>query len=128
MLLSKCVVCDGKKSKFMKEEEASGLLSSLGIKTLLNKTPLLSPHFIQMFNTRYKMNDIVNRFLLAGDEFMPESHLREPGYTYRACGLFTKTKQRIQKFQKKEINNVFFKKINKACFQNDMAYGGFKIF
>ena len=44
------------------------------------------------------MNDIVNRFLLAGDEFMPESHLREPGYTYRACGLFTKTKQRIQKF------------------------------
>ena len=128
MLLSKCVVCDGKKSKFMKEEEASGLLSSLGIKTLLNKTPLLSPHFIQMFNTRYKMNDIVNRFLLAGDVFMPESHLREPGYTYRACGLFTKTKQRIQKFQKKEINNVFVKKINKACFQNDMAYGGFKIF
>ena len=41
MLLSKCAVCDSKKSKFIKEHEASGLLSSLGIKTPLNKTPLL---------------------------------------------------------------------------------------
>ena len=43
MLLSKCAVCDSKKSKFIKEQEASGLLSSLGIKTPLNKIPLLSP-------------------------------------------------------------------------------------
>ena len=43
MLLLKCVVCDSKKSKFIKEQEASGLLSSLGIKTLLNKIPLLGP-------------------------------------------------------------------------------------
>ena len=41
MLSSKCVVCDSKKSKFFKEQEASGLLSSLGIKTPLNKIPLL---------------------------------------------------------------------------------------
>ena len=41
MLLSKCEVCDNKKLKFIKEQKASGLLSSLGIKTLLNKTPLL---------------------------------------------------------------------------------------
>ena len=41
MLLSKCELCDNKKLKFIKEQKASGLLSSLGIKTLLNKTPLL---------------------------------------------------------------------------------------
>ena len=44
------------------------------------------------------MNQIVNKFLLAGDKFMPEMHLRQPGFTYSACGLFTKNKQRIQKF------------------------------
>ena len=43
MLLSKCVVCDSKKSKFIKEQEASGFLSSLGLKTPLNKIPLLGP-------------------------------------------------------------------------------------
>ena len=43
MLLSKCAVCDSKKSKVIKQQEASGLLSSLGIKTLLNKIPLLVP-------------------------------------------------------------------------------------
>ena len=40
MLLSKCAVCDSKKSKYIKQQEASGLLSSLGVKTLLNKIPL----------------------------------------------------------------------------------------
>ena len=43
MLLSKCAVCDSKKSKFIKEQEASGLLSTLEIKTSLNKIPLLGP-------------------------------------------------------------------------------------
>ena len=43
MLLSKCAVCDRKKSKFIKEQEASWLLSSLGIKTPLNKFPLVDP-------------------------------------------------------------------------------------
>ena len=43
MLLSKCVVCNSKKSKFVKQQEPSRLLSSLGIKTPLNKIPLLRP-------------------------------------------------------------------------------------
>ena len=43
------------------------------------------------------MNEIVNRFLLAGDKFMPEMHLRQLGFTYSACGPFTKNKERIQK-------------------------------
>ena len=43
ILLSKCAVCDSKKSKFIKQQEASGLLSSLGIKTPLSKIPLVGP-------------------------------------------------------------------------------------
>ena len=46
------------------------------------------------------MNEIVNEFLLAGDKFIPEIHLRQPGFTYRACGPFTKNKERIQKLKK----------------------------
>ena len=41
------------------------------------------------------MNDIINKFLLVGDKFMAEMYLREPGFTYRACVPFTKTKERI---------------------------------
>ena len=47
MLLLKCIVCDSKKSKFMKKQEASGLLNRLGIKTPLNKIPLLGPPFFK---------------------------------------------------------------------------------
>ena len=46
-----------------------------------------------------KINEIVNKFLLAGDKFMPEMHLKQPGFTYSACGPFTKNKERIQKFK-----------------------------
>ena len=45
------------------------------------------------------MNDIINKLLLVGDKFMPEMHLRQPGFTYSACGPFTKSKKRIQKFK-----------------------------
>ena len=47
----------------------------------------------------YKMNEIVNNFLLVGDKFMPEMHLRQQGFTYSACGPFTKNKERIKKFK-----------------------------
>ena len=43
-----------------------------------------------------KMNDIVNKFLLAGDKFIPEMHLKQPKFTYSACGSFTKRKERIE--------------------------------
>ena len=45
------------------------------------------------------MNKIVNKFLLAGDKLMTEMHLRQPWFTYSACGPFTKNKERIQKFK-----------------------------
>ena len=41
------------------------------------------------------MNDVVDKFLLVRDKFMSEMHLRQPGFTYSACGLFTKNKERI---------------------------------
>ena len=43
-----------------------------------------------------KMNEEVNTFLLAGDKFMPEMHLKQPGFTYSACGPFTMNKERIR--------------------------------
>ena len=45
------------------------------------------------------MNVIINNLLLAGDEFMPEMNLRQPGFTYSACGPFTKNKERMKKFK-----------------------------
>ena len=45
------------------------------------------------------MNEIVSRFLLAGDKLMKEMRLRQLGFTYSACGPFTESKERIQKFR-----------------------------
>ena len=73
------------------------------------------------------MNDIINKFLLVGDKFMPEMHLRQPGFTYSAHGPFTKNKERIQKFkQTGDSRHIYKNELDKACFQYDMAYGDFK--
>ena len=73
------------------------------------------------------MNEIINKFLLVGDRFMSEMHLKQPGFIYSACGPFTKNKERIQKFKKQEIQAIFTKnELDKACFQHDMAFGDFK--
>ena len=73
------------------------------------------------------MNEIVNKLLLVGDEFMPEMHLKQPGFTYSACGPFTKNKERIQKFKETgDTNYIYKKELDKACFQHDMEYGDFK--
>ena len=73
------------------------------------------------------MKNIINKFLLAGDKFMPEMHLRQPQFTYRACGPFTKHKQRIQKFKETEDTNYIYKnELDKACFAHDAAYSDSK--
>ena len=110
MLLSKCAIYGSKKSRFIKKQEASGILSSLGLRTPLSKVSLLG-----------------NIFLLAGDKFMPEMHLKQPGFTYSACRPFTKHKERIQKFKETGDTRYIYKnKLDKACFQHNMAYGDFK--
>ena len=73
------------------------------------------------------MNQIINIFLLVGDKFMPETHLRQPGYTYSACGPFTKNKQTIQKFMQLGDTNYLYKnELDKACFEFNMGYGKYK--
>ena len=73
------------------------------------------------------MNEIINKFLLTGDKFMPEMHLKQPGFTYSACGLFTKTKERIKKFKETgEASYIYKNELDKPCLQHDMAYGDFK--
>ena len=70
------------------------------------------------------MNEITNKFLLAGDKFMPEMHLKQPGFTYSACGPFTKNKERIEKFMQTGNTDFIYKnELDRACFQHDMAYG-----
>ena len=55
------------------------------------------------------MNEIINKFLLVGDTFMPEMHLKQPGFTYSACGPFTKNKERTEKFMQTGIQILFTK-------------------
>ena len=70
------------------------------------------------------MDEIVNKFLLVRDKFIPEIHLKQPGFTYSACSPFTKNKERIEKFMKTgNTNFVYRSELDKACFQHDMAYG-----
>ena len=73
------------------------------------------------------MNKRVNKVLLAGDKFMPEMHLKQPGFTYSACGSFTKNKERIQKFKETGDTSYIYKnELDKACFQHDIPYSDFK--
>ena len=51
------------------------------------------------------MNELFNKFLLAGDKFMPETHLKRRRFTYSACGPFTKIKERIKKFKERRDPN-----------------------
>ena len=55
------------------------------------------------------MNEILNKFLLVGDKFMPEMHLKQPGFTYSACGPFTENKERIEKFMQTGNTSFLYK-------------------
>ena len=66
----------------------------------------------------------MNSFLLVGDKFMPEIHLKQPGFTYSACGPFTRNKERIEKFMRTGNTDFIYRnEIDKASFQHNMAYG-----
>ena len=70
------------------------------------------------------MNEVVNRFLLAGDKFMPELHLKKREFTYSACGPFVKNKERIEKFiQTGNEDFIYRNELDKTCFQHGMVYG-----
>ena len=53
------------------------------------------------------MNKIVNKFLLTGDKFVPEMHLKQPEFIYSACGPFTKNKKEFKNLKKQKLQNIF---------------------
>ena len=68
------------------------------------------------------MNEIVNKFLLARDKFMPGTHLRQTSFTQSVCGLFTKNKERTQNIKETEGSRYIYQnKLNKGCFQRYMV-------
>ena len=82
----------------------------MGLKTPLSKIPLL------------------DKSLLTGGKFMPEMHLKQPGFIYSACRPFTKNKERIRKFKETGDSRYIHKnKLDKACFQHDMLMEILKI-
>ena len=129
MILSKCAMCGSKKSRFIKNQEAKGLLSKLGIKTPLSKVPIIGDVLLwmQFHQICIKMNQIVKKILLAGNKVMPEIHLKQLEVTYSACGPFTKNKERIHKLKESgDTSYIYKQELNKVCFQDDMAYVDFK--
>ena len=110
MLLSTCALCDSKKSKFIKQQEASGLLCSFAITIPLNEICLFK-----------------SKFLLARDKFLSEIDLRHPEFTYSARVPFTKIKERIKNFKETEDSRYICQnELEKACFQHVMPYGEFE--
>ena len=73
------------------------------------------------------MNNMINKFLLAGDKFMPEMHLRQPQFVYSACGPFTRHKERIKEFKRTgDTRYIYRNELDKTCFQHDSAYADHK--
>ena len=66
------------------------------------------------------MNGIINKFLLTGDKFMPELHLKQPRFTYTTCGPFTKYRERIQQFRETgSLKNLYRDELDKVRFAHD---------
>ena len=69
------------------------------------------------------MNQIVNKLLLAEDRFMPELHLRQLGFTY--SGPENK-QENLKIYPNRRYKFIYKNELDKACFQDDMAYGKYK--
>ena len=73
------------------------------------------------------MNEIANKLLLAKNRFMPEMHLRQPGFMYSACGPCAKNKESLQKFKEtRDTRYIYQNELDKAFTWRDMAYRDFK--
>ena len=73
------------------------------------------------------MNNIINKFLLAGDKFMPEMYLSQPQFFYSACGPFTRHKERIKEFKRTGDTRLLYRnELDKACFKHNAAYAKYK--
>ena len=73
------------------------------------------------------MDKVINKFLLVGDKFMPEMHLRQPRFVYSACGPFTRHKEKIKEFKRTgDTRYIYRNELDKACFQHDSTYADHK--
>ena len=78
-------------------------------------------------NKIINMNNVINKFLLAGDKFMPEMYLRQPQFVYSACGPFTRHKERIKEFKRTGDTRLLYRnELDKACFKHDAAYAKYE--
>ena len=69
------------------------------------------------------MNKIINQFLFNRYKFMPEMHLKQPGFTHSTCGPCTKHRERIQKFREiRNLKNLYRNELDKACFLHGAPY------
>ena len=103
MMLSGCSICNNKKSTFV--SQGSDWLDSLGLNTPQNRMKMLCGMLLD--NKIINMNNIINKFLLAGIKFMPEMHLRQPQFVYSACGPFTRHKKELKNLNKQVIRVIF---------------------
>ena len=132
VMSSKYSICNNKKSTSSSLErisQGSGLFDSLGLNKMLcgmlldNKTTCKALVPSALIN----MNNIINKFLLAGDKYMPEMHLRQPQFVYSACGPFTRQKERIKEFKRTGDTRLLYRnELDKTCFKHDAAYTKYK--
>ena len=91
MLLLNCAICGKRKLTFIKNQELS--------------------------NDQFRMNKIINKFLLTREKFIPELHLKQLGFIYSARGSFTNQRQRIQKFRETgNLKHLYRDKLVQVCF------------
>ena len=73
------------------------------------------------------MNNIIKKFSLVGDKFMPEMHLGQPQFVYSTCGPFTRHKERIKELKRTGDTRLLYRnELDKACFEHDAAYAKYK--
>ena len=78
-------------------------------------------------NKTININNIINKFFIVGDKFIPEMHLRQPKFVYSACGPFTRHKERIKEFERTgDMRLLYRNELDKACFKHDAAYAKYK--
>ena len=107
-LLSNCGIC-GKKNRLLLKTENSTIL------------------ILFQMNLKFKINKIIDQFLLTEDKFMPALHLKEPEFTYSLCESFTKHCERIQKFRETcNLKHFYRNDLHKSCFAHDVAYSDSK--
>ena len=123
VIISRCSICNNKKSIFI--SQGSGLFDSLGLNTPQNRMKTLCRMLLD--KKVINMNNVINKFLLAGDTSMPEMHLRQSQFVYSAYETFTRHKERIKKFkQTGDTRYIYRNELDKACFQHDSAYADHK--